>query len=758
MVLGLLLPPLAAGADFKVAVQKDPPYPLSLPAPGPAFPPPPPTLAEEARAAQAAVVARTEALIKSGDFHPLGIATMRLLSHEAVYAQIDVLYERRSRENGAGWTDTPEAKSIFALRKGLQDAALSAKVEPVDGRPKVVFTPLHSKQIVLGNLVPSVVETDADVRANVAAAICDLIIDLSPDDRPVTASIRNADLKLGLLAVEARERGLAAAARSDWPAAITAFTEALGQAHATPGLMFNLGRAYQLRGWKIPAAMWYRAYLAAVPEAANAEAVRAETERLVAAIKEEALHLFDEAEQLAEALPAKSLVEGAKSLRQASLEAIARYALMGGLADRGTEILTKARALAGVRPLDKIQDAHGFYAAYRSLDADRTRQIQQQWGAELPKDYLFTGLVHLYGQQGKWDEVQRVFAASDPKLTLPSFIFAQHRGFDAAGINSTRVMNQATEFDADWFTQTHVAALELVFYGGRPDVAVPLARTASAYLKKYKITGRPEIDEGIIWLQDAMLGDRAALKASFSTRYSVDKVYPMDDPDNGMLAARTALMLAATFPSSQAVELIDEMIRKVQVPNATIPVDRYPRLMPLTYFARWAAAGDDRQALKSLDDDLELAPDVDPAYRVRTQKENSVYLTYALRFAVATGRGALALELADRKAGASSFKLTLLNQLAVGPGATAAVKSRVNEYAAMVGGGWRPRDATQAWAVANRLDMAEIHSNDEAYRSLAEVLEAAGTTAKDKSETLPQDLAASAVVWWVAAQLARPDL
>jgi hypothetical protein len=102
----------------------------------------------------------------------------------------------------------------------------------------------------------------------------------------------------------ARQRGLAAARLEDWPSAITAFKEAMRSAHADPTLYYNLALAYQRAGILVPAAMWYRAYLAAESnpamaddyfgsgDAEDAPAVRMETERLIAEIEARALKLF----------------------------------------------------------------------------------------------------------------------------------------------------------------------------------------------------------------------------------------------------------------------------------------------------------------------------------------------------------------------------------------------------------------------------------------------------------------------------------
>ncbi|MCB7128586.1 MAG: tetratricopeptide repeat protein [Candidatus Brocadiales bacterium] len=78
-------------------------------------------------------------------------------------------------------------------------------------------------------------------------------------------------------AQEAYERGYAAAEQGEWGLAIKYFSEAQKAAPESPEVLFNLAFACSNAGGRdILAIAWYRAYLAAAPDAPNAAEVRKE--------------------------------------------------------------------------------------------------------------------------------------------------------------------------------------------------------------------------------------------------------------------------------------------------------------------------------------------------------------------------------------------------------------------------------------------------------------------------------------------------
>ena len=72
----------------------------------------------------------------------------------------------------------------------------------------------------------------------------------------------------------AMDRGLAAAKQKEWELAIKYFSEAQKAAPTSPKALFNLALAYDSAGGReLITIAWYRAYLAALPNAANAKQV-----------------------------------------------------------------------------------------------------------------------------------------------------------------------------------------------------------------------------------------------------------------------------------------------------------------------------------------------------------------------------------------------------------------------------------------------------------------------------------------------------
>ncbi|HUR59986.1 MAG TPA: tetratricopeptide repeat protein, partial [Opitutaceae bacterium] len=91
---------------------------------------------------------------------------------------------------------------------------------------------------------------------------------------PVAGDTTSASVDLHI------REGLAAAARSDWPAAIERFMQAHLLAPDNPVPLYNLGLAHMTTGHSSAAIAWWEAYLAAAPQADNAGRVRAEIGRL----------------------------------------------------------------------------------------------------------------------------------------------------------------------------------------------------------------------------------------------------------------------------------------------------------------------------------------------------------------------------------------------------------------------------------------------------------------------------------------------
>jgi hypothetical protein len=99
-------------------------------------------------------------------------------------------------------------------------------------------------------------------------------------------------------------------AAQDWPQAVRLFTQAQAETPYDSAVLFNLGFAHARSGHDLPACAWLHAYLAAVPDAANAEAVRTEIALRKASAWKDMMAIFDSArasgKQLSDSVGARS--------------------------------------------------------------------------------------------------------------------------------------------------------------------------------------------------------------------------------------------------------------------------------------------------------------------------------------------------------------------------------------------------------------------------------------------------------------------
>lgn len=111
--------------------------------------------------------------------------------------------------------------------------------------------------------------------------------ELSPEDQQALAAYQAEQQKSfqqafdrGLMAVQLQEWGLAIRYFSDAQEIASHFSDAQKAAPHASTVLFNLGLAHARAGHELPAIAWLHAYLDAAPQAPNAEAIRAEIERL----------------------------------------------------------------------------------------------------------------------------------------------------------------------------------------------------------------------------------------------------------------------------------------------------------------------------------------------------------------------------------------------------------------------------------------------------------------------------------------------
>lgn len=712
----------------------------------------------------------------------LAVTVLRRLARTPEYVKLDAHYERNNRNLGDTWVYSPDGMALAAVRAELQKAALSAKIEMVDGRRNVVYTQGGRKR-VLSTLIPEEVDNDPTDAAEIIShfitgdAIADagyqaVVAAIDAAENPPLPEINrgfapqvlgafveprtpyplwlpipgpSSKAELPPRAEEARQRGLQAAGKGDWPAAVAAFKEANQFAHCAPPLIFNLALAYQRGGWSIPAAMWYRAYLAAIPESPKAAEIRGTIQQLIAETEARALLEFDEAAQLAEMLPETPATAGVKSLRQSAFETMASYAYMGGLVDRGDALVHKASALPGAKEAAgkrEYPDRHGLYAAAYAWDANRVEEIVARYGQEYTPEMIFNYRINAWGNRGDLGEVRKIVDASPAALLSDNGtgVFNQswlttNRAYEILEIMHGRQLEEAKELHVG----TLLSDLHIIFWDGRPDIAQRLARRALEHYRKLNPdgSGYPPWTYTSDIVPNALLGEREAIVQEMR-RWK----YPV--LADSVIETAALYMVASMLPA-EAEATIKEMVLLSYndlflATGAKIPEDNWPNAFPEAYFALTIAKGDASGALKYLERTDGTA---DEKYQARIWR--------ALCFAVATGRSQLAFDL-SKKSPLDLNTMKALNRLAANPGAGEAVRERVRRYTAPLSGGWRPTDADHARKVGLYLKHANWLKNENEYGLLPADAE---TVAQEKPEQLPANLAGHAVALWMGAMAAR---
>ena len=769
-ILSLTLLATASGAEPTVSVDRAIAYPLWLPPPGPAAARSR-TFAARAETDRAEIVARAQAMARARFASPLATAALSRLPEATEYSLIELFYQEHLRTGGRRWLESPEGQQVVAVKNDLEGAVLSAAVVTTDGKKEIVYTQ-GGRRYVIDGFSPDQVEQDTPERHTVSAMIVRMVVGELTDHSEVKAVlelIRKADRENGVVLDVATQRGMTAAGRGDWVEAVTAFRQAASVASATPSTMFNLGLAYQRRGWPIPAAMWYRAYLAAAPEAPNAAAVRTEVDKLLATIRINATRLLDEGERLAGALSSAPLSAGGKSPRQASLETSGRYAYLAGLEERGARLMQQARSLPDARPLDEIPDRHGLYAASQSLDGERVRSIFRQWDKDFTPSFKLRALAYLHQNRYEWDDLKAAFLKGPADATFSDFNFDTPGAIEVMTVNATRRLDLTRGPAGSWIVESLIPNIERALYNGRPAEAATLAQRAREHLARYPddIWNSPTKVQGVLLLLDALAGERSAVQnriRALQFNGTASELWDnpsFDGPAWQMLEARISLALATRLPIDEARPLMEELFRKVEDDYSYMKRDNpdtpqfWIRANPLSSFVRTTVANGEAKAPGILDYTISWR---EGGASVQDRGAYQIYVTAALRFAVATGRLNLACDLAERLDD-SAERLHQLNRILLASNLAPEARRRVEQQMMAISSGWRPRDAAQAWDVQRRLNLASRCSTGEVcYTSLEDILAEAEKAGREKPDEAPALLSSDGTLWWIAALGARETL
>lgn len=205
--------------------------------------------------------------------HPLAVETVAQLEKGSRYhIQLKSLWEERSRAEGGAWKKTAQGKRVREALDFLRAAAETATtVDPEDpDGPRVVNYTDNSGQVRrFTNIDENVVETDLEVRQFVAGTVI---------GHSILADATRDGVFLYDVASPEREffeKGTAAAKQGDYPGALVSLNEALTHAPYAADIHYNMGLAESMiKGRELRAIAWLGAYLAARPDAPNAQAVK----------------------------------------------------------------------------------------------------------------------------------------------------------------------------------------------------------------------------------------------------------------------------------------------------------------------------------------------------------------------------------------------------------------------------------------------------------------------------------------------------
>jgi len=601
----------------------------------------------------------------------------------------------------------------------------------------------------LASLLASLAICDAAAAAVVAEEVPEFARFIPPISK-------SSDAPSHPLAQQLTTQALSAAEKKDWPSAIRFFTAAMELAHCAPSLYFNTALAYERNGQRAIATAWYRAYLAARPDASNAGQVQARIQAIADGLDDVAARTLDQAERAALALGATAPA-GAKSARQSALEAVARYAYLGGYFERADALTTRIASLVGALPLgenlQEVRRVRGLLAAAWANDLREALAIETRRKDEIEPHVLAGYIVRIHAQRAQFAEVLAKTKPLTPlqlgqmpwlvDSTIPALL--DFGGYDAADAALRPIFSIAKGFNEKLF-YAGLRVAEEAFWGGRPDVARAVAADLKRHFEKNDVGDAMYEHAQYEKLILGLLGDRSALAATFREKGRSGSNYGALEMVLGRLALIQVLQenppdfIMLTNRYLDGVPLLYEK-RKDGLEGSQVD-------FPLVYFAQRYAMGDTDGAASGLNATFELlgkgygnsgGQNLMPEYKHESYRR-------ALRFGAAVGSPRLVLALAQH-APQSRHVVDALSRLKArgllqGPDLAAA-----DRYFDQACQGWRPSTVEQARLVAWTSRQAVRADPDDGV-VLDDKID---TIAREAPETLPEELASRAVIArWMA--------
>jgi hypothetical protein len=490
-------------------------------------------------------------------------------------------------------------------------------------------------------------------------------------------------------AATARQTALADARSGDWRGAVVHFAAARKDAWCAPALIYNLALALIGKGDTPSAGLYLRAYLTMMPDAPDAAQVRDQIDRIKQQLAREAERYRERADALADALDATPPAGAKMSLRARAYEEIASFDYVLGDTDHGDAMMRKLRALPGMSNFADPRAKTGGSL----MDVYRRDLVAVGRGGD-PKN-LTAWVLAINGEGESASRLARenvdLFSGHNSGLLNALRKARAWEGVAAIEVERARVLKDELK---DW---NHGAFEEIagdmaaMFWDGRPDLSVSVARALRAYFNAIEKPGRlREGERGKFWSVLAVLNDLDAINAELHELEEGQHLsyYPAND---------VSFFLAALAPEHDRARVgnfIEQTARRAyaaavkryqEVGVSTPPIEHY--FAHALQAAAYLANGD------RMFDEPSDPPPSDSLMRFLAEIGDTNGI---VRMAPLVG---------------SRTALYQLQRVAIARD-DGSVASTAEAYAETACQGWRPRDTAQARAVWTALEIADEYANN----------------------------------------------
>jgi hypothetical protein len=552
-----------------------------------------------------------------------------------------------------------------------------------------------------------------------------------------------------------QDEAIAAAQRGEWSEAIDKLKDVRENAYCAPATIYNLALAYEGKGDATRAAVYFRAYLAEMPDASDAAAIKADLAKIRSKLAAEADRYADESERLAAALDAAPPKPGAKSLREA------QYAKMISLDYAAGQVARAERLLARLRAIPTAEDYSNWSASHKQ-DAGAFMALKRGDRAGF-RNSRFAGVFTaiLDAREGDADGALQVLRRTPQFWGHEEAVVDALRAARAHAAIRQFYENQlrtVSQWSTGWFAGATYDIIRM-FWDGRPDLAVALAREFQSYYKRYDIGYQRVDDDAPMYLALlAVLGDLDGIddliRRGLYNEYWLKQWMGID---------QIAALLAATRPHD--VARITSTVAALEKGEYEMMKGEYKRkgfsgepsrhrVGPAGSFVLAILQGDRARAAAIAGDQDHLSQAVMGVPRAGSSDSllgSPLYSSWddvgrlMLRFAVTTGQYEFLPPLLQHVR--TETALYELERLAA-DGENSTVEATLRPLEERVCQGWRPRDSAQARAVWEALKRADAVANDESYKF--PTIEEIRKCAQDAPDALPDKLFDTAIGMYLA--------